>query len=239
MKNLFFPVILATALLPSLAVAAPAKRAQTPFACAPLAGLNSRAQECDDNVVYAEAGVLCLRKLQDLVKEKQQAAKIAMRASNEAHLSGGKNSQAAGQAGAASDYNISSEVLDQLIASAKQANSQVGGYLDHIYMPEDIYLVDNGYDPDDILMENACYSENKEVLVMVESDINDIIKELEATKAASGKLQGQSSGNHSDHTSLTNSGLVDTRGKTPAPSGPKGPDWRESDISKRKKKKDQ
>jgi hypothetical protein len=239
MKHLFFPVMMATALLPAMAQAAQPKRAPSPFACAPLASLNSRAQECDDNVVYAEAGVLCLRKLQNLVKEKQQAAKKALRASNEAHLSGGKNSQAAGQAGAASDYNISSEVLDELISAAKQANGQVSGYLDHIYMPEDMYLVDNGLDPDDILLENACYAENQEVLVMVESDINDIIKDLEATKAASGKLQGQSSGNHSDQSSLTDTGHVDTRGKASASPAPKGRDWRESDISKRKKKKDQ
>ncbi len=207
MKNQkFILTVLILLAQPIFAEAAPKKRYAT-FTCHTIDELNARASDCEDNVDFSEAAVLCYRKLQKFVDAKTAAATTAMAASNLAHTSQAVNSQTKGMAGAANDYQISMDTLDEMLNAARQANRHVNGYLDNIYMPEDIYRVDNGDDIDDILLENACYAENQEVMVAVLSKIDQMIKDFEKAKKNSGKLQLHSNNYRSDQSSL-NAGAV-------------------------------
>lgn len=206
------------------------------FQCKSREELDQSTAECADNEAYAEAGVLCLEKLKALVSKTQAEATAAMNASNAAHTGGQENKFA----GAESNYGISVEALDRLIKAATEANAQVANYVSDIYAPEDFHLAEvPGFDRDEILLSEDCYKENRETLLWVEQDINQILDDLKAARkeaAAHGSVSGagkKGQGSTAPGTKLS----TGARGSAPM-AGPKGKDPRASDISGTEKKKD-
>lgn len=205
------------------------------FQCKSREELDRATTECADNEAYAEAGVLCLEKLQALVKKTQAEASAAMNASNAAHSGGQENKFA----GAESNYAIGVDALDRLIKAATEANAQVANYVKDIYAPEDFHLAEvPGFDRDEILLGEDCYRENRETLLWVEQDIDQILDDLKAARkeaASHGAVSGtgkKGQGSSTPGVSLSNGGNTTTG------AGPKGKQPRSSDISGTEKKKD-
>ena len=206
------------------------------FQCKSREELDNSTAECADNEAYAEAGVLCLEKLKDLVSKTQAEASAAMGASNAAHSGGQENKLA----GAENNYGISVDALNRLIQAAKEANAQVANYVSDIYAPEDFHLAEvPGFDRDEILLGDDCYKENRETLLWVEQDIDQIIDDLTAAKneaAGHGSVSGK--GKKAQGSSAPSVKLAPGAKRAAPMAGPKGKDLRPSDISGTKKKKD-
>jgi len=204
------------------------------FACASVQSIDKEADDCDGNILFAEAAVLCLNKLKDLVDAQTAAAKKQMEASTNAHTSDATNSQTNSMGGSAANYGISMDTIEQLLRSAKQANAQVGNYVENIYVPEEFGLVEAGIEKDEILLGEKCYSENRETMFWVEQDIDKIIVELEAMKKMSASLGGSSTTRKTGQDSLSAPAVK--AGGQGSVGNPKGRDRGQSDISGTEKK---
>jgi len=220
MKKLIRLTITLCILSPALGEASPKKIPV--FACATVQSIDKEAEDCDGNILFAEAAVLCLNKLKDLVDAQTASAKKLMEASTSAHTS------------EAANYGISMDTIDQLLRSAKQANAQVAIYMKNIYVPEEFGLVEAGVDEDEILLGEKCYSENRETLLWVEQDIDQIIDELEAMKKMSANLGGSSTTRKTGQDSLSAPAVK--AGGQGSVGNPKGRDRGQSDISGTEKK---
>lgn len=235
MKNLFTLVLLA-AVASSPAFGAPRKAVT--FSCTSRAQIDASTEECADNEAYAEAGVLCVNKLKELVDKKTAEAKKKLGSSNEAHMSDAVKSQKNAMGGAASNYGISQDTLDELLSSARQAKQQVSKYLDDLYMPEELALAEETGNPEEILKNEPCYNDNREVLTWVEEDIDKIIAELTAAKVASSALDAHSTTRETHADSLSPAATSTTnQGTSGAGSAVKPKNWRPSDISGTQDKK--
>jgi hypothetical protein len=205
------------------------------FQCKSRTELDAATAECADNEAYAEAGVLCLEKLKALVSKTQAEAAAAMGASNAAHSGGQENKLA----GAENNYGISVGALDRLIQAAKEANAQVGNYISDIYAPEDFHLAEvPGFDRDELLLGDDCYKENRETLLWVEQDIDQIIDDLTAAKKEAAGHGAVSGSGKMGQGSVSSSGKLRVGAKGAPVAGPKGKDPRASDISGTEKKKE-
>ncbi|MCO5142311.1 MAG: hypothetical protein M9962_04380 [Oligoflexia bacterium] len=182
-------IVLAISLCLETSSFAKSRKSYPSFQCISREEIDQKTKDCSDNEAYAEAAVLCLNKLKDLVDEKTKEAKSQLSSSVQEHTSDTANSQTQATQGGASNYQISQDVLNELIDAAKQARSQVSNYIKDIYVPDEIAWAEAGLDLDDILLAEPCYAENQEVLVLVEEDIYKIIDDLEASRGKSASLQ--------------------------------------------------
>lgn len=189
-----------------------AKRKKQPeFQCIPRKEIEQKAKECNDNEAYADAAVKCLNKLKALVDEKTKEAKTQLQSSVDESTN--KNSQTQSTQGAANNYQISQQVLANLIQSAKQARLQVSNYLKDIVVPDEIALVEAGLDIDEVLLSEPCYAENQEVLLFVEEDIYKIIDELEASKNKSSALKSNSMSKKNSYSTKTKGAITSGKGQ--------------------------
>jgi hypothetical protein len=206
------------------------------FACATVQEIDKEAEDCEGNVLFAEAAVLCLNKLKDLVEAQTSAAKKHMEASTQAYTNDAANSQTNSMGGSAANYGISMDTINRLLLSAKQANAQVGDYVKNVYVPDEFGLVEAGIEKDEILLNEKCYADNKETLLWVEQDIDQIIDELEAMKKMSASLGKSSTVRRSGQDSLSAPAVKSSPKAKGSVGNPKGPARGQSDISGTEKK---
>ena len=175
--------------------------------------LDARARTCEDNPIYADAGVECLNKLQKLVKDKAVITADQMAASNKKNVGERTNQQKNTYNGASDNFKISQQTIDQLLADANSVADQIVKYQDDMFVPDDIGVLDKtGLDVNSFLDGEPCFKDTEEVLDNVLEDAEDIINDLEATKASLAGLEKASDANKSlvDTTSLTGAGTVST-----------------------------
>ncbi len=179
--------------------------------------LNSEVQSCDGNSRYGEAGLSCTKQFEQLVQQQAGAASKKMGASN----AGVGSHQAQNFSGAASDYNISKETLDELIRAGEHTKTQVEAYLQNIVYPEDFDAPPAVIgDPIEFLDKEGCYSENRDGLENLLDTIDDHLEDLAKAKAASVARQDTSSGREGNLNNSLVKGAASTKAQgAKVPSG--------------------
>lgn len=174
----------------------PAKASQV---CASPDSLAAEANDCTDNIVFSEAAVECLEKLEGAIDAQSKAVSASMKNIG----SQAKRSQAAKQTNSKLDYRLSKATLEKLIAMAKNAQRETSGFLDSVMWPEDF---DNeeitGPDFEAFLESDSCYKENKDLITNVLKDFDDHIAELEKAKEASQVLEASTQGRETSMDSI-------------------------------------
>lgn len=173
--------------------------AQASMVCASLESLASEANDCTDNIVFAEAAVECLEKLEGAIDAQKKAVSADMKKlGNQA-----KSTQAAKQANSMLDYRLSKATLERLIGMAKDAQRETSGFLDSVMWPEDSDNPDiTGPDFEAFLESDSCYKDNKDVITSVLKDFDDHIADLEKAKEVSQTLEASTQGRETSMDSL-------------------------------------
>lgn len=170
--------------------------APKPLACTPVASLDNEEDDCDSNGKYVDAGMACLKALQDRIKAETGTARRQLRSSQNQNIGGGRNSQENTLAGATDGYQISQATLQGLIAAAKIAKANVDSYLGNIYYPEEFDAPREVIgDPEEYLNSEQCYAEPRDLLNDMLDKIDQHIADLEKAKAASAGLESGSTQN--------------------------------------------
>lgn len=169
------------------ALAAPAVKVE----CPSLENLMEEAEECSDNGRFGEAGISCVKALEDAIRQQAELARASMKASNEKHTGEqAGNAQTHNFAGSGANYQISRTTLEELIAAAKGTRASVNSYLNGIYYPEDFDAPEEVIgDPIEFLDNNACYNDNRIGLENLVKQVDKKIAELEAALSESQKRE--------------------------------------------------
>jgi hypothetical protein len=187
--------------------------------CIPLGKLDNEEDDCLNNGKYVESAISCFVDFESLVKAKAGVAAGQLEQSNAAHLANGKNSQANGEAGGASDYKIAVATLDGLIAAGKAARSSIDSYSKNIYFPEDFDAPPEVIgDPMGYLDSSPCYAEPRDMLQDMLQRADLYIADLERSRQAALAMLGTTS---SRDTQL--GAAADTRAPASAARGRSGP----------------
>lgn len=181
--------------------------------CMNPAGPISEANSCADNLVFADAAVECLERLEGQIK----AQTGALGAGLDALGSKAVGSQAGKQKNSVLDYKLSAASLDILIGMAKDAQKETAVYLDSVVWPEDS---DNpeitGPDFEAFLNSDPCYKDNKDVIARVMNDFDVYIAELEEARDVSNQLEAASH-RHENSLDSLGKGAVSSKPKSSSP----------------------
>lgn len=210
-------------------------KATEPGICRDIGQLRAAVASCEDNQLFAEAAVICLRQLEAMVKKEHSKAVAALKVAKKAHVEDGRNNQKNTMGGGEANYQISEDTLDRLIAIARIAREQVSSYMVALVPPDEVAYVEAGMDLDEVLAGSPCHQQPDEVLIMVEEDVYKIIDDLEKTKLASTNLKQSSTLNINQHKIIGPGTGTLKSGVQSAPT-PKAKDWNASDISGTEKK---
>lgn len=166
----------------ALASAGPARAEEKPSFCRPGKAVAAKANDCDDNKVFAAQAKECREALgQEVSRGSAGLAKLIGQ--------GGAGSQSANFGATAQDYGTSAAELTRLIGVATLAAADLDSYLDWVVLPED---VDNPEVAGDDMQKYAesvdCFGNAVRAIRGEISAVNQMRTQLEAARAASGAL---------------------------------------------------
>lgn len=179
-KKLLLLMILA----PGSALAAPSPY---PLDCASLEQLKAGTKHCYDNELTLEAGVLCVNKMDALVKEKTKKLKEALAA-----LQTGNHAQSQKMGEALMSYEAQEAELLRLLETTKVATRNIRGYLDNLVFPDHWDHEQEIQDYGAFFNAHSCFAEPREILfqtledvVVMKADLNDTLELARAMKQKS------------------------------------------------------
>ena len=184
-------------------LAAPAFAAPAPYAleCADLNQLKSSTKHCYDNELTLEAGVLCVNKMDSLVKEKTKKLKEALAA-----LQTGNHAQSQKMGEALMSYEAQEAELLRLLETTKVATRNIRGYLDNLVFPEHWDHEEEIKDYGAFFNAHSCFAEPREILFQTLEDVvvmkADLTETLELARSMKQKSASRKTG-LGDNGSLT------------------------------------
>jgi hypothetical protein len=182
-------LLFAFCLVPAFAYGAQERKSDRNY-CHSIEDLRKRVSTCHNNAYYAEAAVLCVKKLKAAVDVATAAAKVALGAQV------GQMGQAQKQNFNTTDrgYQLSQAALAALVAQGEQGLREVERYRSDVVFPEDYESPEINTNPVQFLAQSPCYKENQDAISLVRKDFQRKIAELKAAQAAAGYLQNVSAG---------------------------------------------
>jgi hypothetical protein len=166
--------------LTSTASAAPAEKLIA--FCPSATKLQEKADACENNDEFIEAGEDCLDKLDAEIKHETKRMQLSFSADK-----GGQ--QKANFSSATQDYAASSLSLAALILKAELATKEIGAYPEYLLEPEDAEEADvNEGNLDKYLQQIPCYGEAKRSLGGIKQDFEKRVAQLQAAKALSDQM---------------------------------------------------
>lgn len=229
MKMLFLALMLSTTGF--------AAEKKLPGLCASLKSVDAQVRDCEDNDVFSQAAVACLRRLEKEIKD----AKASLGLSEAVQSVVGQSAQAKMFSAAGTNYADAGRKLDRLLQMGAQSIQEVMGYRQRIAWPEDWDEPEAvGNDLDAYLASSSCYQDAKKNLEGVVASMDEHMRSLAQARLALRDQQGLSGARE------VGQGAVDpTKAaplKAPKAVAPvptvKGKNWNASDISGTEEKKE-
>lgn len=150
--------------------------------CHNIKELQASVTDCDQNEYFAEAGVLCLEALEAEVKIAKAKLSASMTARNKAT----KKAQGKTFDTSEGNYANAASVLAALIVRTQSTIKEVRRFAENLAMPEDADEPEvTGQSLEQYLDSEPCFSESRDVLDNVLTDLNEHLKDLQATQATS------------------------------------------------------
>lgn len=186
MKKLLLTTILAS----GTALAAPPPY---PLDCASLDQLKAGTKHCYDNEVTLEAGVLCVNRMDALVKEKTKKLKEALAA-----LQSGNHAQSQKMGEAQMSYEAQEAELLRLLETTKVATRNIRGYLDNLVFPDHWDHEQEIQDYGAFFNAHSCFAEPREILFQTLEDVvvmkADLTETLELARSMKKKSAARKTG---------------------------------------------
>jgi hypothetical protein len=228
--------VLAVACGPGSLVAKAGEKKKLVFCANPQAILRE-VDDCEQNNKFLKGATKCADDLEAQVKTAgsllAQVYKSADKGENQAKNFGASNT----------DYKVSSATLRYLIAIHERAVQDIRKYKNYLVQPEDVDNPDiAGSNPQEFADSVNCFGYSKDSLDAIAGIVDLRKKNLERVKKLADDNASSSAGHENDSTSLTTGqpapGKPGLKGE-PGSAAPKGKNWRDSDISGTKNKKQQ
>lgn len=192
------------------------------FACVSADKLYDRAESCEENALFSRSAENCYRTFVALRKKSNLVLDFHKQESQDRLISQGKEKMAEGK-----------REIDFLLAVSQLGIAELTAYLDSLIYPEDWFEDEvTGGDLEKYLMRVKCFGEPHKRIQEINRQWNKDKSELEAAKTIIEQMMKQT-GDYADSLQGNYAApKVPTKnGPTKPQQGPKGKDYRGSDIS--------
>lgn len=157
--------------------------AAAPLSCDQSAALRPRVKDCEDNLVYANAGKACL----EVYEKAIVAARVKVAESLQAVVS--SDAQNAGLENAKKGYGLAIDSLKALVKQGRVFEKEVANYKNEVVLPEDFgSATEAGLPAETFLRNQPCYTESQKLIKQHARNIGLSARQLELTAEISEEL---------------------------------------------------